>query len=234
MDHEFGSPLTQGTLIKRYKRFLADITLEDGSVVTAHCANTGSMKGCSDPGSRVYLSKSDNPKRKLAYSLELIQTGETWIGVNTALPNAVVAAAIRRGFIPNLTDYSGLRREVKYGEKSRIDILLEDPSKASCYVEVKNVTLAEGNRALFPDAVTARGKRHLEDMSAEVKKGSRAAMVYLVQRDDCETFSPADAIDPEYGKALRKASKVGVETYALVAPPTPQGIHALKLIPVVL
>ena len=234
MDYTFDNPLVSGTLIKRYKRFLADVEMEGGTVITAHCANTGSMKGCAEPGSTVYLSKSNNPKRKLAYSLELVKVGDTTVGVNTALPNGIVAQAIARGVIPELAHYGACRREVRYAEKSRIDLLLEEEGQAPCYVEVKNVTLEEQGRALFPDAVTERGRRHLNDMLAQVGMGDKAAMVYLIQRTDCTTFSPADAIDPQYGEALRKAVEGGVMAFALVAEASPEGIRVTHQVPVCL
>ena len=234
MDHVFNTPLVRGILLKRYKRFLADVQLEDGSIITAHCANTGSMKGCAEPNSAVYLSKSDNPKRKLAYSLELIETGTTLVGINTALPNRIVEAAIARNMLADLEPWENIRREVKYGTNSRIDILLESHGAAPCYVEVKNVTLADGKRALFPDAVTERGRKHLREMAREVSEGNRAAMVYLIQRTDCETFSPAEDIDPAYAKALREAVSQGVQAFALEAKPTPEGISVTRQLPVIL
>jgi len=224
MDHTFNAPLVRGTLIKRYKRFLADVRMEDGSIITAHCANTGSMKGCSEPNSAVYMSKSDNPKRKLAYSLELIQAGETWVGINTALPNRIVESAIKRDILQELAPWTRIRREVKYGKNSRIDLLLESDEAPPCYVEVKNVTLAESDVAKFPDAVTERGRKHLREMSEEVARGNRAAMVYLIQRTDCESFSPAEDIDPAYAEALRQSVSAGVKAYALEAKPSPEGI----------
>ena len=232
MDHIFPSPLVRGVLLKRYKRFLADVELEDGTIVTAHCANTGSMKGCSEPNSPVYMSKSDNPKRKLAYSLELIQAGTTWVGINTALPNGIVESAIERRLLPQLDPWTHIRREVKYGKNSRIDLLLESDEAPPCYVEVKNVTLANSGVAKFPDAVTERGRKHLQEMSEEIAKGNRAAMVYLIQRTDCETFSPAEDIDPAYAEALSSALKNGVLAFALEAQPSPEGIVVTRSLPV--
>ena len=209
---QFERPLIPGILLKRYKRFLADIELEDGSIVTAHCANPGSMLGLKDPGVRVWLSKSDNPKRKLAYSWELLETEGAMIGINTAHPNRIVEEAILSGHIPALDGYATLRREVKYGQNSRIDLLLDDPQKASCYVEVKNVhLLREPGLAEFPDSVTKRGAKHLVELGDMVEQGHRAVMLYLVQRTDAGRFSLADDIDPAYAAAFQEARQRGVE-----------------------
>ena len=232
MDYTYPNPLIPGTLIKRYKRFLADITLEDGTVVTAHCANTGSMKGCSDPESPVFLSPATNPKRKLRYSLEIVDVGSSLVGVNTALPNGVVESALKRGFLDTIQGYSAFRREVKYGTNSRIDLLLEGEGLPPCYVEVKNVTLKDGEIARFPDAVSERGRKHLVELQNEVLAGNRAAMCYLIQRTDCTSFSPAREIDPAYAAALKEATSHGVEAYALRATVTPEGIRVTDSLPV--
>jgi len=192
----FPSQLIEGRLIKRYKRFLSDIELLTGETVTAHCANPGSMLGLAEPGSRVWLSKSDNPKRKLAFSWELMEVdlgrGPALVGINTSSPGGAVAAAIERGLIPELSDYACMRREVRYGAKSRIDILLEDEARPPCYVEVKNVHLMrEAGLAEFPDSVTARGAKHLGELTDMVAAGARAVMVYFVQRGDAEAFALA-------------------------------------------
>ncbi len=232
MDYTYPNPLISGTLIKRYKRFLADVTLEDGTVVTAHCANTGSMKGCSDPESRVFLSPATNPKRKLRYSLEIVDVGSSLVGVNTALPNSIVESALKRGFLQEIEGYSTFRREVKYGKNSRIDLLLEGEGQKPCYVEVKNVTLKDGNVARFPDAVSERGRKHLVELQNEVLGGNRAAMCYLIQRTDCASFAPARDIDPAYAKALKEATDNGVEAYALRATVSPEGILITDSLPV--
>ena len=209
---KFPTPLIKGTLLKRHKRFLSDIELENGEVVIAHCANSGSMMGLKEPGYPVWLSESDNPKRKLKYSWEMVQTETAMVGINTAHPNKIVADAIEDGEIPELVGYDTLRREVKYGQNSRIDILLEKSDGQKCYVEVKNVTLLrQEGIAEFPDAVTARGTKHLNELSDMVAQGHRAVMFYLVQRDDSTTFKIASDIDPTYADALKKARTAGVE-----------------------
>lgn len=207
---------TQGTLIKRYKRFLADVRLDNDKIITAVCSNTGSMKSCSDPGSRVCLSISDNPNRKYAHTWELVYANDTWVGINTHLPNKLVFRAIQKDLIPELGGYTTIRKEVKYGENSRIDILLSTGDK-KCYVEVKNVTLVEDNVARFPDAVSARGTKHLNELMNMIDQGHRAVMFYLVQRADATTFRPADDIDPLYADTLRQAHQHGVEILVYAA-----------------
>ncbi|MCR9238635.1 MAG: DNA/RNA nuclease SfsA [Alphaproteobacteria bacterium] len=230
---KFDSPLIEGTLIKRYKRFLADIKLDDGSEITAHCANPGAMLGLKEPGQRVWLSKSDNPKRKLAYSWELTEADNTIIGINTARPNALVEEAINNGTIAELQNYETLRREVKYGKNSRIDILLSDEQKPDCYVEIKNVHMLRTERLYeFPDSVTARGAKHLVEMTDMVAEGHRAVMVYLIQRDDGDRLRFAAEIDPNYANALANACKAGVEAIAYVCKLTPEGIEAYRSVPV--
>ncbi len=212
---KFEKPLIEGTLIKRYNRFFADVTLTDGKVVTAHCANSGSMLSVKEPGSRVWLTPVDNPERKLKFTWEFIEIGGGLVGINTAYPNRLVAEAIAAGEIKSLKGYASLKREQKYGKNSRIDILLEDPKKPPCYVEVKNVTmkrdLGPKGRAEFPDSVTERGTKHLNELAEVVKSGGRAVMFYLVQRTDSKTFGLAADIDPDYAKAFEKAMKTGVE-----------------------
>ncbi len=209
---KFPNPLIKGTLVKRYKRFLSDIELENSEIVTAHCANSGSMMGLKEPGFSVYISTSDNPKRKLKYSWELVHTGDAMVGINTSHPNKIVAEAISNGEIPELAGYDTLRPEVKYGQNSRIDILLENADSSKCYVEVKNVTLLrDAGLAEFPDAVTARGTKHLHELVDMVAEGHRAVMFYLVQRDDSTQFKIAADIDPTYADALKKARSSGVE-----------------------
>jgi sugar fermentation stimulation protein A len=204
-------PLLKGTLLRRYKRFIADVRLQNGHVVAAHCPNSGSMETCSEPDRPVYLSRHhDDPKRRLKYTWEIIDMPSCLVGVNTLVPNRLVKMAAGEGAIPELTGYETIRPEVKYGAHSRIDLLLER-NGTKCFVEVKNCTLVTGGTAYFPDAVTARGLKHLVELQEQVRRGDRAVMFYLVQRMDAETFRPADHIDPDYGRELRKAVKKGVE-----------------------
>jgi len=207
-------PLIRGTLIHRYKRFLVDVIMENGETVVAHCPNSGSMKGLIDKGNTVFLSNTEKVGRKTAYTLEMIQLPSTLVGVNTQLPNHLIRRAIQHNRIPELTGYDHLRSERRYGQNSRIDILLTDDKKPPCFIEIKNCTLVENKLAFFPDAVTTRGLKHLKELQEETAKGSRAVMFYLIQRMDAETFSPADAIDPAYGRELRNAVKNGVEILA--------------------
>ena len=208
---KFETELIKGKLIRRYKRFMADVELENGEVVTAHCANSGSMKSVKEEGATVWLSPANNPKRKLKYTWELIEVDGFNVGINTSHPNKIVEEAILNGQIAELTDYAHLRREVKYGKNSRIDVLLEDDNKPDCYVEVKNVTLRRGDNADFPDAVTTRGTKHLRELGDMVEDGKRAVMFYLVQRGDCQIMDIARDIDPDYDAELKNAIKRGVE-----------------------
>jgi len=227
---KFPAPLVSGRLVKRYKRFLADVILdEDGSAITAHCANPGSMLGLKEPGSPVWLSQSDNPKRKLKYSWEVIEADGALVGINTAHPNRLVEEALEAGRIADLAGYASLRREVKYGKNSRIDILLEGDGGARTYVEVKNVHLMrEPGLAEFPDSVTARGAKHLGELADMVGEGHRAAMVFLVQRPDCARLTLASDIDPNYAAAFAAARAAGVETYAIGCDVRLDGIDAVK------
>lgn len=233
---KFNQTLLEGTLIRRYKRFLADVQLDDSSIVTAHSANTGSMKGCSTPGSRVWLSDSASATRKYPLSWELVQNDSaTMIGINTSWPNKLASESITSGIIQELQGYESIRTEVKYGnESSRIDLLLEDAKKGLCYVEMKNVTWVEDGIALFPDAVSTRGSKHLRELMAMVEIGHRAVIFYCIQRNDALAFHPADSIDPEYGKTLRNALSCGVEALAYIAEVTPKHVvltHRIPLLP---
>ncbi len=226
-------PLVAATLVRRYKRFLADVVLETGEELTAHCANPGSMLGLATPGARIWLSKSADPKRKLAWSWELVEVDGGLVNVNTARPNGIVAEAIRAGRIPELAGYASMRPEVAYGRNSRIDLLLDDPGRARTFVEVKSVTLGRRpQRAEFPDAVTARGARHLEDLAAEVTAGHRAVMLYLVQLPLATDFSIARDIDPAYARAFDKARTDGVEALAYACRITPGEITVERSVPV--
>ena len=232
----FHAKLIEGRLVRRYKRFLADIELADGETVTAHCANPGSMLGLAAPGSRVWLSRATNPKRKLRFSWELIEVdlgrGPALVGINTSNPNGAVAAAIRSGLIPSLQGYAELRREVRYADHCRIDILLEDPDRAPCYVEVKNVHLMRrAGLAEFPDSVTARGAKHLKALAQMAASGARAVMVYFVQRGDAENFTLAHDIDPNYALAFADAHAGGVEAIAVASEVTLEGLKLPRAIP---
>ncbi|KPK31385.1 MAG: transcriptional regulator, partial [Nitrospira bacterium SG8_3] len=202
--------LIQGTLIQRYQRFKADVRQRNGHIVTAHCPNSGSMLGCSEPGRPVYLSRHNHPKRTLKYTWEMIEMPTSLVGVNTWVPNRLVKESIIRKKIRPLRGYETIRTEVSYGQNSRIDLLLERAEKR-CFVEVKNCTLVEDSAGYFPDAVTARGLKHLVELQKELRKGSRCVMLYLVQRMDAKRFRPADHIDPAYGEELRRAFRNGVE-----------------------
>lgn len=228
----FPDPLIRGRLLRRYKRFLADVELADGGTVVAHCANPGSMLGLAEPGSEVWLSPSRNPARKLKFSWELTAVGGHMVGINTGVPNGLVADALEAGKVKELAGYGTLRREVRYGKNSRIDILLEDGARPPCYVEVKNVHMKRGSAAAeFPDSVTARGTKHLGELADVVKDGGRAVMFYLVQRDDCERLEIAADIDPAYDQALRTALSQGVEALCYSCTVTPAAIELSRPLP---
>jgi len=209
-------PLVEGKLLKRYKRFLTDVELPSGEVLTAHCPNTGSLLGCKDPGSPVWLRDTADPKRKLRHSWQAVKVGDTWVNVDTNLPNRVVAEALRERAVPGLDGYDSVRTEVKYGTNSRIDVLLEHSAGElpPCYVEVKNTTLAEAGVAKFPDAVTARGLKHLGELEQVVADGARAVQFFFVSRGDVASFEPAADIDPAYTAGLESAVANGVEVTA--------------------
>lgn len=226
-------PLYQGTLVRRYQRFLADVELDDGTLVTAHTPNTGSMMGCALPGNRVLLSKSGNPGRKYPHSWELVHADGVWVGINTQLPNYLAREGIENGTIAELSGYRQIRLEVPYGNGSRIDLLLSG-EKGLCYVETKNVTLVKGGCALFPDAVSLRGQKHLRELMDMVRQGHRAVNLFVVQRCDGESFSPADAIDPAYGALLREAVRNGVELLAYRAAVTQSEVRLEHPLPVIL
>ena len=228
----FPDPLLPGTLIRRYKRFLADVTLQSGAQVTAHCATPGAMLGLAEPGMEVWLSPARNPDRKLRYSWELVRVGDGLVGVHTAHPNPIVAEAGDGQAIPELAGYGPVRREVRYGKNSRIDLLLQDDGRPDCYVEIKSVTLRRGGPAEFPDAVTARGTKHLGELSDMVRSGARAVMFYLVQREDCAACAVAADIDPAYTEALDAARRSGVETICCACRLTTEAIEISGPLPV--
>jgi sugar fermentation stimulation protein A len=242
-------PLSAGKLVKRYKRFFADIELENGEIITAHCANTGPMTGICDPGSKVYISHSNDPKRKLKYSWQLIEVDQTLVGINTSLPNKVVGAMLEQRLLPELEPYASYKGEVKYGnEKSRIDFLLTDPT-VQTYVEIKNTTWAKGDLALFPDTVTTRGQKHLRELMAVIDPKAAAAsdlpllesaittkatLIYFINRHDCDRFAPGDEADPEYGRLFREAIEMGVMVLPCRFQISPQGIEYLGLAEIVI
>ena len=208
---EFPHPLRRATLIRRYKRFLSDHRLDDGTAVTAHVANPGAMTGLLEEGAETWLSPAMNPKRKLPYGWEMVRVGAGLVGVNASRPNRLAAEAIEAGAIPALAGYGSMRREVRYGERSRVDFLLEADDRPPCYVEVKNVHLRRGPHAAFPDSVTARGTKHLRELAQAAEAGARAVMLYIVQREDCARFTLAADIDPAYAAAFADARARGVE-----------------------
>lgn len=212
----FDPPLIEARLIRRYKRFLADVRLEDGRDITVSVPNTGSMMGLTTPGSRVFLSRSDDPKRKYAHRLELVEADGTLVGINTGLPNRLAAEAIMAGLVGDLGTYPTIRREQKYGTNSRIDLLLEDPARGRAYVEVKNVHLMrERGLAEFPDTKTARGAKHLRELGDMAEADHRAVMVFLIQRADCDRFRLCRDLDPDYAAEFDRATARGVEAFAV-------------------
>lgn len=226
------APPLIGRFRRRYKRFFAEAELEDGSILTAHCPNTGGLLGCLVEGARVILRDSGNPKRKLRHTWQAIELDGTWVNVDTLLPNHVVREAIEEARVPALVGYETLRTEVPYGDRSRIDILLSDPDKPDCYIEVKSTTLVEGQTALFPDAVTERGRKHLGELAKVVEAGHRAVQLFLISRGDVTSFRPADKIDPAYSQALREVAARGVEVLAYTSLVSKTEMRLLDEIPV--
>ena len=228
---QFSPPLIETILVKRYKRFLADVKMPGGEIITVHCANPGSMMGLTEPGIRAWISDSQNPKRKLRYSLEMVEVQNTLVGVNTNHPNKLAKEAIEAGRIPALAEFDSLLTEVKYGENSRIDILLKRDTEKDIYVEVKNVHfIRTPGLHEFPDSVTERGAKHLYEMANEVNNGNRAAMLYVIQRSDGDLFKIAADLDPNYAKAFEYALSQGVEAYAIRCDLRIDGIDAVDLI----
>ena len=226
-------PIEYGMLIKRYKRFLADIKLDNGKFIIAHCPNSGSLKSCNIPGNKVVVSTNDNPARKLRYTWEQIQVADHWVGINTQYPNKLVWEGIKSGTIKELQNYTNFKPEVKIGNGNRIDLRLDGP-QGRCYIEVKNVTFVENNRAMFPDAVTKRGQKHLIELSKISQSRQRAVLFFVVQREDGHSVPPADGIDPEFGKILRQVVLEGVEVIAYQASVTPKEILITNRVPVIL
>jgi len=229
----FSSPLIPARLERRYKRFLFVAILADGSAVTGSCPNTGSMLGLTAPGSRVWLMRHESATRKYAHSLELVEADGTIVGINTGRPNALAEEAIRSGLVNDLGDYAELRREQKYGVNSRVDILLDDPRRGRAYVEVKNVHYMRATGlAEFPDSVTARGAKHLDELSTVAQAGHRAIMVFVIQRGDCDRLRLCRDLDPVYAAAFDRAVACGVEAYAVRCQISPEEINPEGLIPI--
>ncbi len=224
----------RGILLRRYKRFLADIETHDGELITVHCPNPGAMTGCSTPGSQIRCSTSDNPKRKLRHTLEMIRVGRSWVGLQPMHANRLVKSALEAGEIAKLRGYRDVRPEVKVPGGSRLDFMLNDHPRRlePLYIEVKSVTLADRGVARFPDAVTTRGRRHMDTLSRLRDQGARAVVLFVVQRVDCDVMEPAEAIDPEYALALRLACANGVEAIAVQARVTSRAIHLERELPV--
>ncbi len=224
------APRLTGILQRRYKRFLADVILEDKTMLTVHCPNSGSMRGCSTPGSPVVVSRSDNPRRKYAWTLEMVRENGTWIGVNTSLTNRLVREALENGVIDDFAPVETIRPEVKV-ENSRLDFLLQGGGRTT-YVEVKNCSLAEGGVAMFPDAVTRRGTRHLLELARLHRQGFGAGLIFCVQRGDAAAFRPAAHIDPLYAETLAKVCEQGVRVVAYRAAVSPQRIEIVEKLPI--
>ncbi len=229
---DFPSPLARGTLVARYKRFFADVALDDGREITAHCPNPGAMLGLSTPGLRAWVSRSDDPKRKLPWTLELVEADGGLVGVNTMHPNRLVAEALAADHFPELTGYATHRREVRYGANSRVDFLLEAPDRAACWLEVKNCHLRRtGTLAEFPDCVAARSLKHLKELTAMVEAGQRAVMLFVIQRTDCDAFSACAELDPAYARGLTDAAAKGVEVLAYACEITTEAVRMAAPIP---
>jgi sugar fermentation stimulation protein A len=228
---EFDQNLLPGILVRRYKRFLADVQLQESRIITVHCPNSGSMLGCSKPGSPVMLSCSDNPRRKYSYTLELVQAGTVWVGVNTALTNRLVREALEKGVIKEFGKLDAISQEIKTSDNTRLDFLLEEKGK-KIFMEVKNCSLAEDRVAMFPDAVTTRGTKHLRELAMLKAQGHKAAVFFCVQRRDTDCFIPASHIDPLYAETLAKVAADGVMVLAYQADVSPREIRIASKLPV--
>ncbi|NOR23681.1 MAG: DNA/RNA nuclease SfsA [Desulforhopalus sp.] len=226
----FTSPLVQGTLVKRYKRFLADVRMENGEIITVHCPNTGTMLSCSTPDSPVCLSRSDNPKRKYPFTLEMVKDNSTWVGVNTARTNKLVVEAIENGQIAEFLDIKAIKTEIKTSDHTRLDLLVSH-GNSSTYIEVKNCSLAVDGCAMFPDAITKRGTKHLHELTRLTAEGMRTCIFFLVQRMDANQFSPASHIDSIYDDALLQAAEAGVMVLVYQAEVSPKGIDVVGPLP---
>jgi sugar fermentation stimulation protein A len=227
---KFNPPLQPATLLKRYKRFLADVRMEDGRETTVHCPNSGSMHGCSTPGSQIFLSRSENPKRKYPYTLEMIRHGTTWIGVNTMRTNSLVAEAIIGGRITEFQNMDSVQSEIKTSMSTRLDLLLTKDAR-TIYMEIKSCSLAEDGWAMFPDAVTTRGTKHLHELADLVARGNEGVIFFCVQRLDADQFRPAAQTDPIYAETLSKVHRQGVQILVYQAEVTPQEIHIFRPLP---
>jgi sugar fermentation stimulation protein A len=229
---DFPQPLVRGQLVQRYKRFFADVVLTDGTPITAHCPNPGAMLGLNAPGLGCWLSRSDDPKRKLAHTLEIVEADGGLVGINTLHPNRLVAEALAKDAIPELSGYATHRREVRYGTNSRVDFLLEHPDRPPCWLEVKNVHLRRsGALAEFPDCVAARSLKHLKELTAMVEAGQRAVMLFVIQRTDCDAFEACHDLDPAYAAGLDAAARRGVEVLCYDCDIGPEAIRLARHVP---
>jgi sugar fermentation stimulation protein A len=227
----YDKKLVHGIFIRRYKRFLADIRLADGQVVTAHCTSSGSMKSCLAEGAEVYLSPVSDPLRKTRFTWEMIKINGNWVGINTSVPNRLVPEFMKLNLIPGLEGYNEIKTEVMYNG-SRLDVFAVRPPGAACFIEIKNVTMKEGSSALFPDSVTHRGQKHLKVLMELKQKGFRAVMVYIIQRVDVDSFAPAAEIDNNYAKLFTEAHKRGVEMIPAQVEVSPEGIQFKRILPI--